>query len=71
MIDNKGWQYAWLNERCPRPHCGGNLFLERDGFDKLIKKCFLCARSWYLDDTSTERMGGKHIGQPHFRKMKI
>ncbi len=34
----------FLGEKCPRPDCGGNLYLEHSGY-YWEKKCLLCSRS--------------------------
>ena len=37
-------QKVWLKERCPRPGCGGNLYLEREEYGAVAARCLMCGR---------------------------
>ena len=43
-----GAQTVWLNEKCRHGRCGGDLYLERNAFGRLKKKCLLCSREFEL-----------------------
>jgi len=37
---------SWLNRKCPRPYCNGDLSLEFDSSQKPFIHCSLCGRDW-------------------------
>jgi hypothetical protein len=39
---------VWLNEKCRHGKCGGDLYVDRDAFGRVKKKCLLCSRAFEL-----------------------
>lgn len=43
-----GAQTVWLKEKCRHGKCGGDLYLDRDAWGRVKKKCLLCSREFEL-----------------------
>jgi hypothetical protein len=54
-------QGVWLGEKCPRMNCGGNLYLERDVWGNVKKKCLLCCREFPLTILQMLEAGRYHV----------